>query len=126
MGPGAAVTWATTCSSPALPGHLGGPPLPSDLDLASYVEGVLDEAGVERAHLVGNSLGGYIALLLADARPRRRPVVALAPAGGAEHVETLDRQERGVGLSDSHHARSSRRTCSSTSAPPCAHATRRR
>ena len=46
--------------APALPGHLGGPPLPSDLDLASYVEGVLDEAGLERAHLVGNSLGGYL------------------------------------------------------------------
>ena len=85
--------------APALPGHLGGPPLPSDLDLAGYVEGVLDEAGVERAHLVGNSLGGYVALLLA-ARGRAQTVVALAPAGGAEHVETLDRQEQGIRLSD--------------------------
>src|SRR4051794_10733258 len=85
--------------APALPGHLGGPPLPPDLDLAAHVERVMDEAGVERAHLVGNSLGGYIALLLAT-RGRAQSVVGLAPAGGADHAETLDRQERGVALSD--------------------------
>jgi pimeloyl-ACP methyl ester carboxylesterase len=86
--------------APALPGHLGGPPLNGDLDLAGYVERVLDEAGLEQAHLVGNSLGGYLALVLA-ARGRAKTVVALAPAGGASHAETLDRQERGeIGLSD--------------------------
>jgi pimeloyl-ACP methyl ester carboxylesterase len=86
--------------APALPGHLGGPPLNGDLDLAAHVERVMDEAGVERAHLVGNSLGGYIALVLA-ARGRARTVVALAPAGGSSHVETLERQERGlIPLSD--------------------------
>lgn len=41
----------------------------------------MDEAGFELAHLVGNSLGGYVALQLA-ARGRARTVVALAPAGG--------------------------------------------
>ena len=41
----------------------------------------MDEAGFESAHLVGNSLGGYVALQLA-ARGRARTVVALAPAGG--------------------------------------------
>ena len=61
---------------------------------------MLDEAGVETAHLVGNSLGGYLALLLA-ARGRARSVVALAPAGGADdHDETLAMQERGVLLSE--------------------------
>lgn len=41
----------------------------------------MDEAGFEPAHIVGNSLGGYIALRLAE-RGRARTVVALAPAGG--------------------------------------------
>ena len=38
----------------------------------------MDEAGFETAHIVGNSLGGYLALQLA-ARGRARSVVALAP-----------------------------------------------
>ncbi len=41
----------------------------------------MDEAGFETAHLVGNSLGGYLALKLAE-RGRGDSVVALAPAGG--------------------------------------------
>jgi len=85
--------------APALPGHLGGPPLRGDFDFSSYVERVLDEAGVQRAHLVGNSLGGYVALVLAT-RGRAQSVVALAPAGGADHTETLDRQQQGVPLRD--------------------------
>jgi pimeloyl-ACP methyl ester carboxylesterase len=70
--------------APALAGHLGGPPLPEDLDgdtVADLVEAAMDEAGFATAHLVGNSLGGYLALQLA-ARGRARSVVALAPAGG--------------------------------------------
>ena len=38
----------------------------------------MDEAGFETAHLVGNSLGGFVALQLA-ARGRARSVVALRP-----------------------------------------------
>jgi pimeloyl-ACP methyl ester carboxylesterase len=67
-----------------LPGHAGGPPIDgavSDATLADAVVRALDEAGFERAHLVGNSLGGYVALQLA-ARGRADTVVALAPAGG--------------------------------------------
>ncbi len=41
----------------------------------------MDEAGFETAHIVGNSLGGFLALKLAE-RGRARSVVALAPAGG--------------------------------------------
>jgi pimeloyl-ACP methyl ester carboxylesterase len=65
--------------APTLGGHAGGPAL--DGDLADGVERAMDEAGFETAHVVGNSLGGYVALLLA-ARGRARSVVALAPAGG--------------------------------------------
>ena len=67
-----------------LPGHAGGPPLTgpvTDATMADAVERAMDEAGFATAHLVGNSLGGYVALQLA-ARGRARTVVALAPAGG--------------------------------------------
>jgi pimeloyl-ACP methyl ester carboxylesterase len=61
-----------------LAGHAGGPPLG---DLGDAVEAAMDEAGWETAHVAGNSLGGYVALQLAE-RGRARSVVALAPAGG--------------------------------------------
>lgn len=70
--------------APTLAGHAGGPPLGDDVSgdtLPDAVERALDEAGIETAHLVGNSLGGYVAFQLA-ARGRARSVVALAPAGG--------------------------------------------
>ena len=65
--------------APALGGHAGGPTLNGDL--ADGVERAMDEAGFDTAHIVGNSLGGYVGLLLA-ARGRARTVVAFAPAGG--------------------------------------------
>jgi pimeloyl-ACP methyl ester carboxylesterase len=71
-----------------LAGHVGGPELPADTDvsvgaLANAVERDLDAAGLETAHIAGNSLGGWIALELAK-RGRARSVVAIAPAGGWE------------------------------------------
>ena len=53
----------------------------------------MDEAGFETAHVAGNSLGGYLALKLAE-RGRARSVVALAPGGGwaagdDSYLETL-------------------------------------
>ena len=70
--------------APTLPGHAGGPPIEgelSDSTLADAVEGAMDDAGFETAHIAGNSLGGFVALQLAE-RGRARSVVALAPAGG--------------------------------------------
>jgi pimeloyl-ACP methyl ester carboxylesterase len=70
--------------APTLPGHAGGPPLPVELGeapMADAVADAMDAAGWERAHLVGNSLGGHTVLQLA-ARGRALSVTALAPAGG--------------------------------------------
>ena len=85
--------------APTLLGHAGGPPVgeePNIERIAEAIERSMDEAGFETAHLVGNSLGGYVALQLA-ARGRARSVVAFAPAGGwlegdGSFGETLDRQ----------------------------------
>jgi len=66
-----------------LPGHRGGPPAPDVVSverLADAVEAALDEAGLSTAHLVGNSLGGWLSLELAR-RGRARSVTAVSPAG---------------------------------------------
>jgi len=72
--------------APTLAGHDGGPPFDMTGPLtfatsADHLERHLDEIGVHTAHVVGNSLGGGLALELAK-RGRARSVVALAPAGG--------------------------------------------
>jgi pimeloyl-ACP methyl ester carboxylesterase len=93
--------------APTLPGHAGGPPLPapvSDAVLVDAVEAAMVEAGFETAHVVGNSLGGYLALQLAT-RGRADSVVALAPGGGwtegdesyrdvLAHFETIHEQTK--------------------------------
>jgi pimeloyl-ACP methyl ester carboxylesterase len=75
--------------SPALLGHHGGPEYrvgspATPAAMADALERDLDAAGVARAHLVGNSLGGWLALELA-ARGRALSTTALAPAGGWDH-----------------------------------------
>lgn len=69
-----------------LPGHFLGPALakgvkPNVKAMADAAEAALDAAGWQTAHVVGNSLGGWIALEL-GARGRARTVTALAPGGG--------------------------------------------
>jgi len=57
--------------------------------LADAIERPMDDAGFGRAHLVGNSPRGFVAVQLA-ARGRDESVVALAPAGGwAQGDESL-------------------------------------
>ena len=67
-------------------GHSGGraPDQGAEVTLKSLVDEAerdMDAAGFETAHLVGNSLGGWVVLELA-ARGRARSVTALSPAGG--------------------------------------------
>jgi pimeloyl-ACP methyl ester carboxylesterase len=71
--------------APTLPGHYGGPPYPAGMRLSipstiDMLERQLDERGIERAHLVGSSLGGWLCLELA-ARGRALSVVGICPAG---------------------------------------------
>jgi pimeloyl-ACP methyl ester carboxylesterase len=56
-----------------LPGHArsGGAPLPDVESLAEWVLALLDAAGVQRAALVGHSMGSLIALQAAGTAPER-------------------------------------------------------
>jgi pimeloyl-ACP methyl ester carboxylesterase len=67
-----------------LAGHAGGPPFDGEVSgdaVIDAIERAMDEAGFASAHIVGNSLGGWLAIQLA-ARGRADSVVAFAPAGG--------------------------------------------
>ena len=68
-----------------LPGHRGAPPLAEGtpatvIELATAVESRLDDLGLGTVAVVGNSLGGWVALELAR-RGRASATVALSPAG---------------------------------------------
>jgi pimeloyl-ACP methyl ester carboxylesterase len=71
--------------APTLRGHGGGLPFDEDITpslsaLADGVEEDLDRLGLTQVHIVGNSLGGWLAVELAR-RGRARSVVLLSPAG---------------------------------------------
>jgi pimeloyl-ACP methyl ester carboxylesterase len=81
--------------APSLAGHRGGPPLP--VGPAGVVDRIvdamcrqLDEAAIDTAHMVGNSLGGWVALELAR-RGRAQSVLALSPAGAWRRPRDLRR-----------------------------------
>jgi pimeloyl-ACP methyl ester carboxylesterase len=81
--------------TPTLAGHHGGPALPtgSGKIVDKIVDATcrqLDEAAIDRAHLVGNSLGGWVALELAR-RKRAQSVLALSPAGAWRSSRDLRR-----------------------------------
>jgi pimeloyl-ACP methyl ester carboxylesterase len=77
--------------SPDLPGHGRSAKLlalPTVSALADALEADLDELGVGRVHVLGNSLGGRLALELA-VRGRALSVVALSPCGMSLPVERM-------------------------------------
>lgn len=83
-----------------LAGHVGGPELGpgvrASLDaLVDAVERDMDSAGFQSAHVVGNSLGGWIALELAR-RGRALSVLGLSPAGGWEAGTSSERRLRAL------------------------------
>src|SRR4051812_4973256 len=68
-----------------LPGFGDSPPVPGDQEpsparLASAVDDLLDDLHIERPHVVGNSIGGWVALELARLRPLSS-LTLLSPAG---------------------------------------------
>ena len=81
--------------TPTLLGHRGGPPVqrrPATIwDVIDAAEEYLNEHGLQRPHLVGNSAGGFVALELAR-RGRAATVCALSPAG---FWSTADGSSRG-------------------------------
>ena len=91
--------------APTLAGHAGGPAIDGRVShdaLADALQDAMDEAGFELAHIAGNSLGGFMALRLAE-RGRALTVVALAPAGGwppgdPGALEALERHRTMQGL----------------------------
>ncbi len=77
--------------APDMPGFGASPPFPDGTTptvgaLADSLEGELDALGVETPHVVGNSLGGWVALELAR-RGRAKTVCAMSPGGLASKGE---------------------------------------
>jgi len=66
--------------------------------LADAVESALDETGFENPHVVGNSLGGWLALELAR-RGRARTVTAVSPAGAWRNPFDLVRMQLTLSVS---------------------------
>lgn len=70
-----------------LPGFGGSVPLAAGSGFPGYINtlrGLLDELGIERAAVVGHSLGGLVALSFAVAKPDRTACLVLVSAGGVE------------------------------------------
>lgn len=83
---------------PTLTGHHGGPPVPAQMTnplatMADGLERLLDDAGHEKVHAAGNSLGGWLAFELAH-RGRALSVVAISPALGWETDQAPARTRR--------------------------------
>ena len=88
---------------PTLHGHAGGPPLnsevaPSVQALADGIEEELDRLGLQKVHIAGNSLGGWIGIELAR-RGRAQSLVLLSPAGAWRSPRRIKVQSVGVRLS---------------------------
>ena len=66
-----------------------------DYEIPRYVDHVLaylDAAGIERAHLVGESLGGWVSAWLASEHPERVITLQLVAAGGTKaNPEVMER-----------------------------------
>lgn len=87
--------------APTAPGHRGGPPVQRRPATAAD-ERYLDEQGLQRPHLVGHSMGGYLAIELAR-RGRAATVCVFAPggfwaSGGGLRERTLSRALGGAGI----------------------------
>jgi pimeloyl-ACP methyl ester carboxylesterase len=88
---------------PTLAGHGGGPPLdaqiaPSVQALVDGIENELDKLGVQKVHIAGNSLGGWIGIELAR-RGRARSLVLFSPAGAWRSQRSIEARAAAIRLS---------------------------
>ena len=88
---------------PTLPGHGGGPPLDPDVApsvhaLADAIEDELDRLGLQKVHIAGNSLGGWLGMELAR-RGRARSLVLFSPAGAWRSQRSIELRAAGIRLS---------------------------
>jgi pimeloyl-ACP methyl ester carboxylesterase len=88
---------------PTLHGHAGGPLLdaevaPSVQALVDGVEQELDRLGLQKVHIAGNSLGGWIGIELAR-RGRAQSLVLLSPAGAWRSPRRIIMTSHGVRFS---------------------------
>jgi pimeloyl-ACP methyl ester carboxylesterase len=88
---------------PTLHGHAGGPALDSEVApsveaLVDGIEAELDRLGLQKVHIAGNSLGGWIGIELAR-RGRARSLVLLSPAGAWRSPHRIKMQSVGVRFS---------------------------
>ena len=96
--------------TPTALGHRGGPPVqlrPVTMDdVIDAAEGYLDDHGLNRPHIAGNSMGGFIAIELAR-RGRAATVCGFSPAGfwsagdalHAKAANTVNNWKRKVAIS---------------------------
>lgn len=89
------------CIAVDLPGHgrsvrLAGEDAYSVRGACSLIAEVLDEIGIERAHIVGYSMGGRVALYFAVHHPERTRKVVLESASPGLETETDRLERRGV------------------------------
>ena len=77
------------------PGHGYTTHATADLEIDTYVEhldGLLDAFGVRKAHLNGESLGGWVAVKFASAHPERVGKLVLnTPGGTMAHPEVMEK-----------------------------------
>jgi pimeloyl-ACP methyl ester carboxylesterase len=88
---------------PTLPGHGGGPPLDPDVApsvhaLTDAIEDELDRLGLQKVHIAGNSLGGWLGMELAR-RGRARSLVLFSPAGAWRSQRSIELRAAGIRLS---------------------------
>jgi pimeloyl-ACP methyl ester carboxylesterase len=88
---------------PTLAGHGGGPSLdrhvaPSVQALADALEDELDKLGLQKVHIAGNSLGGWLGMELAR-RGRARSLVLFSPAGAWRSQRSIELRASAIRLS---------------------------